>query len=757
MSRFFPKFTFKSTRRHLISLSIKHALNRLLKHIAPALMILSLNASATHIVGGEIYYEKLSATDYLVTLKIYRDCNSINQGGQLTPFDPQGVIVIYDEFGTHINTEFLPHSTPRELPVIVDNPCLKAPPNICVDEAIYEGMITLPSSANDYILTYQRCCRNQSIVNITGPPPFFSGTHGSTYTTTIPGSGKVGTAGNNSPVFRNFPPLVICLHDNIKFDHSAIDADGDSLVYELCTPFAGLSPANPDPSIPGNLPLPPPYQLVPWAPGFSATNPITASPSFSIDPVTGLLTGTPTAQGQFVVGVCVKEYRNGVLLSENKRDFQFNVTFCDPNSVAAASTQETFCDGLTVNFQNQSANAEYFFWDFGDINASDDTSLLKTPSYTYADTGNYVITLIVNRGWPCADTATTLYKVYPQLKPYFKRPPGQCFNNHNFSLEAGGSYQEYATFEWQFGEEGNQNKSFLEKPTGLTFRRPGNHPVKLIIRENGCTEEYTDTVSTYPNPVADFEMSEREGCVPFKATFTDASSAWTTINYLWDFGDGTTSTEPNPVHLYETAGIYDITLRAVTTEVCIDTSYFQWAQLVKVNSLPVAGLEISDHIVSSLQPVVRFKDISRKSSRCVLELGDGNFSYYCDYDHQYLDTGRYQITQVVYSEEGCTDTLTDQVYIRPELLFFAPNAFTPSGDGINEIFRPSVFGASSYHLIILNRWGEIIYETYHTSSGWNGRMPNGNKADSDTYIYQAEVFDADGKEHMYRGLINLIR
>ena len=231
----------------------------------------------------------------------------------------------------------------------------------------------------------------------------------------------------------------------------------------------------------------------------------------------------------------------------------------------------------------------------------------------------------------------------------------------------------------------------------------------------------------------------------------------TPIFYYWDFGDGTTSTEASPAHIYENEGRYDISLRILTTDVCIDTVYFNGDRLVKANALPIADFKVNKNTVSSFDPVVKFTDQSIGSVRCKLELGDGNFSELCDFTYSYRDTGYYKVDQIAYSKEGCTDTVSDIIRIRPELLFYAPNAFTPSGDGINESYRPSVFGASKYHFRILNRWGELMYETRNISSGWNGEVKSGKQAPVDSYIYYVEVFDADGKEHQYRGVFSLLR
>ena len=112
------------------------------------------------------------------------------------------------------------------------NPCLIVPPNICVQEGIYEFDVSLPISTDSYHITYQRCCRNSSITNIYNPDET-----GATYTVELTELAQVEC--NNSPVFSNFPPIIICVNEELNFDHSATDAEGDQLVYEFCTPLKG--------------------------------------------------------------------------------------------------------------------------------------------------------------------------------------------------------------------------------------------------------------------------------------------------------------------------------------------------------------------------------------------------------------------------------------------------------------------------------------------------------------------------------------
>lgn len=149
---------------------------------------------------------------------------------------------------------------------------------------------------------------------------------------------------NSNPEFNLFPPLFLCVNQPFTFDHSATDIDGDSLYYSFYTPYNGDNGAGPlDPTFLGNIAS---FTPVIWQPGFSLTNPLGGAP-LTLNSSTGLLSGTPTMLGQFVIGVKVKEYRNGVYLSETLRDFQFNVLSCPQPNPPFAGSDITINDGCT--------------------------------------------------------------------------------------------------------------------------------------------------------------------------------------------------------------------------------------------------------------------------------------------------------------------------------------------------------------------------------------------------------------------------
>lgn len=878
--------------------------------------IISLPSQATHIVGGELYYRYLGNNTYRITLKVYRDCGPANVNQ--TYFDTEAAIGVY-QLGV-LQYQLMMSLGNAEidfLPVTLENPCFVLPPDLCVEEAIYEEDIVLPESPFIYDLVYQRCCRNPSIVNIQFPE-----NSGATFTTQIPGTNILPNGQNSNPVFNNFPPVALCTGVPFVFDHSATDQDGDELVYEFCSPMLGGTPDEPMPVPPGS----PPFANVVYEPGFSFNNPISANPPFNLDPVSGELTGTPTLPGQYVIGVCVSEYRNGVLLSRTNRDFQFNVVTCDPNIIAAIPSQTQFCEGLTFSFGNNSVNSSFYFWDFGDPATEADTSNLAQPTYTFPDTGYYEVMLVANPGWPCADTAITGYDVQPLLfpvvinsgyscengqtlfhfeaggeidqenatyfwdfgpgsepsssnsadpqdiylgppggnytisltvtangcsetnqlqlalpqepiagiaeqesfcdgfeytfgndsqfatsyvwnfgvpgtdadvsietepvyvfpepgvyavsliamaentcpdtavvnfeistllAPFFERPPTECLNDNSFSFEALGASFNSTEINWDFGDLAIPSSSSLISPDNISYPDTGWWEVNLTITENGCTRSYTDSVLVLPNPVLDFEISGSEGCIPLVVSFTDSSYAATPLSYAWDFGDGTGSTEMNPVHEYNQSGTYDISLTISTQSGCIASDTFVLPDGVWVYPDPVAGFSVEPGVVNILQPEVNITDLSINAVECNYDLADGGVSDECDFTYSFTDGGLFAIIQTVYNEFGCPDSAIRYVTVEG-FVFYAPNAFTPDGDGTNDLFLPIALGVSEYLLEIYNRWGEKVFETTDRFRGWDGKYRDLLSQDG-VYIYKVRLEDMQSIPHEYVGHVTLLR
>lgn len=525
----------------------------------------SFNAKAAHIVGGDMYYECIGTNQYRITLKVYRDCFS--NGPNVADYDDPAFIGIFDANGNEIDILNVFFQNRRNVPPETSNPCLSPPSNVCVEEASYVFDYTLPPVNGGYTVVYTRCCRNATIGNIVAP-----GSVGATYTVNID---PQRTPCNNSPEFNDFPPIVICAGEPLVFDHSATDPDGDVIEYELCAPFTGGDQNDPQP-----FPTPPPFGNVTWQNPYSIANLLGGTP-LTIDRNTGILTGTPQLQGQFVVGVCANEYRNGVLIGTTRRDFQFNVVSCIVDVEAIIPVIDTTgvdpgiggvylnrCLDLEVPFANNSRGGRTYFWDFGVPGITDDTSDLFSPTYTYADTGEYVVTLVVNPRTFCSDTFKVLVRLYPQFFSEYDfanvcQNTPLTFTDQSFSL-----YGIVNQWSWQFGD----NTSSTQQNPIKTYTQDGIYQVRLITNDtNECIDTVTKTVTIFSTPDVDFDITP--ACQNSPIVFTD--------NTVINFGDfdnrnwvlnGTNIGSINP-YIYQepNLGQRTMTLVVASEQGCVDS------------------------------------------------------------------------------------------------------------------------------------------------------------------------------------------
>lgn len=356
------------------------------------IFFISYNSYATHLVGGEMNYRYLEEDLYEITLTVYRDCYL----GE-PDFDYPGSILVFEGDGKFLGAFNILGNPKTLLPVVIDDECFTAPPNVCVEkkEYIFNGI--LEANTHGYYLSYQRCCRNNTILNIFDDRTNNVGDSGMNLFAYIPPVSKVI---NSNPVFVNFPPIAICVNKPLVVDHSARDIDGDSLVYKLCNPTDALSALFP--AVNNNNYDTLPFKDVRWRNPYSLTNVLGGSENLKIDRHTGLLTALPTTIGQFVVGICVEEYRDKVFIAETKRDFQFNVSTCGKFSVSSFFTHDTICNSFEVKFKNESIEADKFLWTFSDGS----TSTEKNPTHKFPGYGEYEVKLIASSNSGCADTTS---------------------------------------------------------------------------------------------------------------------------------------------------------------------------------------------------------------------------------------------------------------------------------------------------------------------------------------------------------------
>lgn len=540
-----------------------------------------LVVQGTHIVGGEMNYRCLGNNQYEVSLTVFRDCDSgvpwFDNPAGIGVFDAQSNVRLFSR------SIALNSAINDTLDIYLPDSCLIVPNNVCIHTTTYTDTITLPFRQSGYILSYQRCCRNHDIVNITNP-----NATGATYWTYISPEALQGC--NSSAVFREWPRVYLCSGVPISFDHSAIDADGDSIVYELCTPFngaTGLSGPAPNP------PNPPPYQNITWNPPYHVGNMFGGTDPLVIDSVTGLLTGTPVNTGVFLVGVCLREYRNGVLISMTRRDFQHVVGTCARQTIADFDTTALVCNkGLRYTFNNTSQVVTgTYSWAFDNLG----TSTAINPSFLFPDTGIYTIQLVAGLGSPCIDTHSVDMEIRIRAMELSINAPTRACLGDTILLVARDTYEGYSD---------PDSARYTWSPASAIVSGQGTDSVWAVVTQN--TQFRVDGVNSYgcaSSATANVLVREIEAMfsvsIPpcntsLQVQFQNQSVSNPVINnYQWQFGTSGSGTASNPSFVFPDTGWHRVTLIAGVGSPCADT--FAMDVYVQLTAMDIQNIPDQTH------------------------------------------------------------------------------------------------------------------------------------------------------------------
>ncbi|MBN8702676.1 MAG: gliding motility-associated C-terminal domain-containing protein [Bacteroidetes bacterium] len=354
---------------------------RFLGALLVVLCLYTEKVCATHIVGGNLAYEYQGNVGgnlyrYKVTFKTFIDCNSpfwgngfpetfLQVGVYEGSVNPPSLLGITQTLNMPLTNSF------AITPEASSNCSVGA--STCVYECTYEATIDLPLTFQGYHLFYDRCCRVNTILNLSN-----SGNQGHSYHAFIPPS----LVANDSPVFSDSPIPFMCVNDTVTILNTAFDADGDVLIFSFEDPYVGFgTQSNPAPNLPLSLnwPIPP----VTWQTGYNKNIPFGASGYAYINSSTGFSRYYCNTPGEYVIAVEIKEYRNGNLIGISRRDFQILVINCPNNPPPALST--TSGSGLTsyVITEGDSLCFPVIFYDqFGDSISLSANGQLFSGSYT---------------------------------------------------------------------------------------------------------------------------------------------------------------------------------------------------------------------------------------------------------------------------------------------------------------------------------------------------------------------------------------
>ncbi len=257
-----------------------------------------------------------------------------------------------------------------------------------------------------------------------------------------------------------------------------------------------------------------------------------------------------------------------------------------------------------------------------------------------------------------------------------------------------------------------------------------------------CGDE-TATISVIVNglPTISYTGDVLEGCEPHNVNFSSSVPLGSTC--LWSFGDGTSAETCGLIsHTYLNDGSFDVSLTVTDFNGCRNSVEFE--DYINVFDIPNAAFQFSPSVLTTLDAEVSFTDLSVNAIEWEWNFGNIGNSSAQNPTFTFPSAGNYEVTLEVIGEGDCRDIATQIVTIKEELVFYVPNTFTPDGDSFNETFLPvftSGFDVFNYHLTVFNRYGEIVFESFDASKGWDGTYGNSSIVVDGVYIWAIEFGD----------------
>jgi PKD repeat protein len=391
----------------------------------------------------------------------------------------------------------------------------------------------------------------------------------------------------------------------------------------------------------------------------SFTNPNTKNPGkFIFSPKTG------SSDSLFIVKITVK-----TLGKPSCDSTFFRYIYVSPLPKARFGFTNA-CLGSPIKFLDSSSissgKVSGWSWDFSDL----PSSTLQNPSHTYSKASKYTVTLTAASDFGCVNSVSKVAEQYPFPVTRFGVVPGCKDFATTFTDSSTILSGSIPTHKWIFGD-GTTGSSAA---TTHIYSKSGYYNVRQVIASSfGCKDSLSKKIRILPRPIASFQFVN--ACVGFKVNFANTSfdSISSGITYVWDFGDGKSSTDQTPQHIYTVNGTYRIKLTAISKTGCTDTV----VQYITPNAKPTVNFFHSNGCTGKM---VNFSDSGKNGTNNLYNWYFGDASSFSSKSstvaHSYLKAGSYTVKLRIDAFSGCSDSENVNIIVAdpPKADFTAPAA-----------------------------------------------------------------------------------
>ncbi|MCT4582663.1 MAG: PKD domain-containing protein [Flavobacteriales bacterium] len=396
-------------------------------------------------------------------------------------------------------------------------------------------------------------------------------------------------------------------------------------------------------------------------------------------------------------------------------------------------------------------------WDYGDGN----TSTNYEENHKYNAVGTYSITLLVESSDGCIAQDNQNVEVYPAPISSFQTNT-VCDNEGATLFQNSSSISSGAIMisNWSFGDNSNES---VTNPSHQ-YALPGIYSAELIsISDNGCVDTLVNPVTVKASPIASFSLNRLSGCSPLCVDFLDQTqvNSSSLVSQEWFFDNNRLGIGSTFSNCFENnSNEEDVTIDMkyiVTNDVgCEDTLLLE--DYLTVYHNPIADFSIIPPVTNMYEREIKTINNSIGTDGYLWFLTDTDISEEFEPVYEYPDTGKFEVLLIAYTQNNCVDSLYQSLLIEPVENIYVPNAFSPNGDGANDVFNVASFGIkeNGFLLQIYNRWGEVIFETDDLFEGWNG-TEKGEPCEADVYVYSVTYVDLSDVISKFRGTVALIR